>query len=264
MSGRPVDLVLFDAVGTLIEPVPSAGEVYRDCARRFGCDLGKLVRQNRTLELRELANSFGHNTGGDTDERLEQFDYQRRLTLAMRDVAVTLRLQREMQTDEAFEYDCWRQVVREYFNDYSHAEADQMFVELWQHFGTASNWQLFPDVAPTIAELKRRGYQVGIASNFDERLITICRGHLALADVDPVFVSSQLGWSKPAFAFYRQIEQITGISPQRILFVGDDYDNDVLAPAQLGWQTRWLCRSSSTAEPGQIRSLLEILDQLPY
>ena len=181
----------------------------------------------------------------------------------MHDVAVTMRLDRDLQTDEAFEYACWRQVVREFFNDRSHAEADQMFVELWQHFGTPSNWRLFPDAAPTIAELKRRGYQVGIASNFDERLITICQGHLALADVSPIFVSSQVGWSKPAAGFYRQIERLTGIPAQQILLVGDDYDNDVLAPAELGWQTRWLCRSSNTAEPSQIRSLAEILAQLP-
>jgi HAD superfamily hydrolase (TIGR01549 family) len=262
MSDRPVALVLFDAVGTLIEPAPPAGEVYRDCARRFGCDVPELDRQSRILELRELARSLEHHDGG-TDEHLERFEYTRRLILAMHQVAVTLRLARDLETDEAFEYECWQQVVRSYFADRSRAEADQMFGELWQHFAAASNWRLFPDAAPTIAELQRRGFPIGIASNFDERLITICRGHPALADINPIFVSSQLGWSKPAAGFYQQIERRTGILPEKILLIGDDCDSDYLAPRRLGWQTRWLCRNSAEAAPDQIRSLGEILSELP-
>lgn len=263
MSARP-ELVLFDAVGTLIEPVPSAGEVYRDCARRFGYDRDDPDQPDRILELRELAISLGHQPNEQTDDSLESFEYERDLILAMHDVAITLRMDREGQTDEAFEFECWRQVVRNYFEDRSHAEADEMFVELWQHFARASNWRLFPDVEPTIAELKRRGYRLGIASNFDGRLLEICRDLPPLDTLDPIFVSSQVGWSKPYPNFYAEIERITQLPPERIFMVGDDCGSDQVFPRGRGWQACWLCRIAESSTAGtNIRSLTEILDQLP-
>lgn len=234
MTARSVELVLFDAVGTLIEPVPAAGVVYRDYARRF--------------------------LPGTIDD--EHRDDHRQFLLAMKQITDTLRRDRQGRTDEAFEYEFWRQVVRIYFADYSLSDVDQLFDELWRHFAIASHWRVFPDVPPTISELQRRGYRVGIASNFDARLLEVCQGHPVLAGIDAVFISSQLGWVKPAPGFYEQIERTTGLSPERILLVGDDYENDVQAPRHRGWRACWLRRTSRTQDEPALRSLTDLLDLL--
>ena len=123
-------------------------------------------------------------------------------------------------------------------------------------------WRVFPDVADTVAELNRRGYRTGIASNFDQRLLKICRHKEALAALDPVFVSSGLGWSKPAFEFYREIERATQLAPERILLVGDDFEKDVEVPRHCGWQARWLVRPLAS-EGDHIQSLTELMELLP-
>ncbi len=228
MDPRP-ELILFDAVGTLIEPMPSAGEIYRDFGRRYDC----------------ARSDFNHDA---------------RLLLAMRQVAISMRQQRDLQTDEAFEYECWRQVVREVFEERSHSEADQLFADLWEHFSLPQHWRLFPDVEPTFAALRHRGYRLGIASNFDGRLRGVCLALPPLHQVDHLFISSQVGWSKPAAGFYQAIEHISQVAPQRILLVGDDCDSDHLAPRGHGWQTRWLRRNSEKSATGDwILSLEELL-----
>lgn len=229
MNPRP-DLVLFDAVGTLIEPVPSAGDVYRQFGRQFGC------------------------------ENVD-YDYQLALISAMREVEVENR-HRSGRMDEAFEYECWRQVVRQVFN--TSVDADKLFVALWQYFAEPKHWKLFPDVVPTINELMRRGYRLGIASNFDARLLRICRELPPLDVLDPIFVSSQVGWAKPARSFYTEIERVMQLSSERILIVGDNLIHDYHVPKYCGWQAQWLKRNGEAAKSGEwIPSLAELLDLLP-
>lgn len=137
-----------------------------------------------------------------------------------------------------------------------------IFPALWQHFAEPQHWRLFDDVQPTIEGLLERDYRLGIASNFDQRLLSICRGHEGLAALDPIFISSQVGWSKPSPQFYRQIETITGLAPEQIMFVGDDWENDVNAPRNLGWQTRWLIRRETVPGVDQVGKLTDLLTEL--
>ena len=55
---------------------------------------------------------------------------------------------------------------------------------------------------------------------------------------DHVFASSELGWRKPAAAFFRAVEQRLGLRPEELLLVGDDPELDVAAALRAGWQAR--------------------------
>lgn len=227
---RPFDLVLFDAVGTLIEPNPPVVAIYQQIAAEFGGEISNL----------DLAARFG-----------------RTMTNA------ALRRPEDGNTHEAAEVAFWRGVVGEVLQEVPQEHAEAAFERLWQHFAQAKHWRLFADVLPTLTELRRRGYRLGIASNFDERLVGICKNLPPLDQMDDLFVSSRLGWVKPAAGFYLEVQRATQIDPARILMVGDDFENDVVAAQRHGWQARYLVRDSAMKTARQIASLTKLLGELP-
>ena len=196
--------VLFDAVGTLIYPNPPVSEVYQREARKLGSK----------YSVPEIAGRFRaairrHHQGGTTSEELER--------------------------------ERWRRIVYGVIDDVDDSH-NLLLDTLWQHFGSALSWRIFGDVAPAWHELSRRGYLLGIASNFDSRLRTICRGHPPLDECRHVFVSSEVGFPKPEPRFYQEVEERLGLRPEQILLVGDDEAADVTGPIAAGWQALWLRR----------------------
>ncbi|WP_254507911.1 HAD-IA family hydrolase [Anatilimnocola floriformis] len=225
---------MFDAVGTLIFPEPSVAAVYQRIAAEFG--------------LRISRNELGARFGS-----------------AMTNARSFRRLEQDGQTSEAAEVDFWRAVVTQVLAGVPTENIEAAFQRLWQHFAEAAHWQLFDDIAPTLTELRRRGYRIGVASNFDSRLIGICKELWPLDQIsdEDQFVSSRVGWVKPADGFYGAIQQATQLEPARILMVGDDFENDVAAPHRCGWLARWLVRNSAESTGEHIRSLTDLLAELP-
>jgi putative hydrolase of the HAD superfamily len=204
--------VLFDAVGTLMFPHPPVAEVYH----REGQKLGS------KYSVEEVAPRFRaaikkHHQGGKTSEEMER--------------------------------ERWRRIVYDVIDDVD--DPQQILLnELWQHFGSSSSWRLFDDVAPCLKKLIERGYLLGIASNFDSRLRTICLAHPPLHECRHIFVSSEIGFPKPEPRFYRVVEEQLGLRPEEILIIGDDYEADVAGPTAAGWQAHWLRRDQGESLMG--------------
>ena len=76
-----------------------------------------------------------------------------------------------------------------------------------------------------------------LASNFDERLLTIAPRIEPLSLAGHVFASSELGWRKPAPEFFREVEARLGHEPGELLLVGDDLELDVAAARRAGWRS---------------------------
>jgi putative hydrolase of the HAD superfamily len=184
--------VFFDAVGTLIHPDPSAPAVYADAARRFGSrlDLPAIAARFRTAFRRQ--EEIDHSTG--------------------------------LRTDEAREVARWRVIVAEVLDDVTDPEG--CFAFLYSHFARPAAWRTDPEAAAVLAELAGRGYRLGIASNFDERLRRVAEGLPGLAPVTDLVISSEVGWRKPAPEFFRQMCAQSGLAPAEVLLVGDDPVND--------------------------------------
>lgn len=108
---------------------------------------------------------------------------------------------------------------------------------------TAEGYATFPDVDKTLAELKRRGFQMGVISNSDERVCksTIQEVNVKVEDYlyisrivsvikslnldqhfDFVLPSCLAGYEKPALEIFDKALQIANVSPQNALHVGDD------------------------------------------
>ncbi len=184
--------VFFDAVGTLIHPDPPAPAAYAEAARRF----------NSRLDLPAIAARFRT-----AFRRQEEIDH-----------AAGLR------TDEAREVARWRAIVAEVLDDVTDPEG--CFAFLYAHFARPSAWRTDPEAAAVLTELRARGYRLGIASNFDERLRGVAEGLPGLAPVEYLVISSEVGWRKPAPAFFDQMCAQCGLPPAEVLLVGDDPVND--------------------------------------
>jgi len=211
--------ILFDAVGTLIYPDPPVAETYLSIARQFGSRITIAEIRDRFT----AAVQASYRGGGATREENER---QR-----------------------------WRQIVGAVI-DVPHA-IDAVFEQLWQHFAQPAHWQIYNDAAPVLSELRSRGLKIGLASNFDGRLKAIVAGHPPLAVCDTVFVSTDLGYSKPNLQFFRVIEQKLALAPAHIALVGDDEINDVQAATAAGWRAIHLDRHCR--RPSAIQSLRALI-----
>jgi putative hydrolase of the HAD superfamily len=200
-----VRVVVFDVVGTLVEPTPSVVEAYRRAAA-------------------------GHGV------LVEPVEIQRRFRAAWRrQEAVDAASAPAFATSRDREACRWRAIVDDVFVGVGQAEA--IFVDLWRHFGTVEAWGPIDRGRDLVRAALDAGAMVALASNFDERLLSIARVMEPLSWVPHVFPSSEIGWRKPAPEFFRVLEERLGCRPEETLLVGDDPDLDIRAARRAGWRT---------------------------
>jgi putative hydrolase of the HAD superfamily len=193
--------IVFDAVGTLIDPSPPVAVVYAEAARRQGVEVGLDTIKSRFHQ------HFRHD---EVDEA-----------------------RGPLVTDEAIERRRWRRIVGSVLPEVP--DPDRAFRELWDHFGRPEAWRCFPDVAPALRALRGRGLRIGIASNFDARLRAVAAGLPALSGcAESPVISSEVGFRKPHPDFYRVACAALGLPPECVLCVGDDPENDVRGPRRAG------------------------------
>ena len=76
---------------------------------------------------------------------------------------------------------------------------------------------------------------LGLASNYDHRLMSVLRGHPELEPLsDRVLISSQIGVRKPGAEFFRILAEVSKCRPDEIMLVGDDLENDYLGATAAG------------------------------
>jgi putative hydrolase of the HAD superfamily len=193
--------IVFDAVGTLIKPVPSVAEAYTAAAGRQGV----------VLDPEEVRARF-------------HVHFQSDLVHAGQGV---------LSTDEATERRRWRMIVTGVLPEV--AEPDRAFEELWDHFSQPESWRCYPDVAPVLAALAAQGISVCVGSNFDSRLRGVVRGLSELrARAESLVISSEVGFRKPHPSFFEAACAQLGLPPTNVLCVGDDPETDVRGAIRAG------------------------------
>jgi putative hydrolase of the HAD superfamily len=219
--------VVFDAVGTLIEPDPKPASVYFEIGSRHGSK----------LTLPAIATGFRAAFAA------EEF----------RDSANSL------ATDEVRERARWRAIVSTVLHDIGDANA--CFLELWQHFASSRNWKLAPGAGALLAELRERELKLAVASNFDSRLRSVLAGFPESRLLHDVVISSEVGWRKPAAGFFTALCRRVNCDASEILFVGDSRDNDYDGARQAGMRALLLDPASRPAngECRRIANLAELL-----
>ncbi len=91
---------------------------------------------------------------------------------------------------------------------------------------------LYPDAIPCLAELRKRGLKVLIAGNQPIEAAAALQRLNVPADV----IATSAGWgvAKPDAAFFAKVAEAAGEPPDRIAYVGDRVDNDVLPARAAG------------------------------
>jgi FMN phosphatase YigB (HAD superfamily) len=126
---------------------------------------------------------------------------------------------------------------------------------------------LYPDAASSLSALGERGYRIGIAANQPEGAAE----SLAALGVDADFVGSSAEWGvwKPSPLFFRKVAEAAGCPPERIAYVGDRVDNDVVPAATAGMAAVFVRRGpwghlhADRPEASIARVRVDTLDELP-
>lgn len=56
---------------------------------------------------------------------------------------------------------------------------------------------------------------------------------------DEIFVSEELGYFKPDIRAFEEVEKRMGMTPDRLLMIGDTYSADIESAIKRGWKTIW-------------------------
>jgi len=208
-AGGRIHAITFDAMGTLIVPYPSVGEIY---AR----ELGKL---GYTLDSHLLGTNFIN--------AFKQF--------------------RQDQPHAVLNRSSWHTIVADTLSGLTPSDDfDLQFNTLWNAFALAEHWRLLSGVEETLEKLRADGLRLFVLSNNDERLHSILEGLHIGRFFEEIFVSAELGAEKPAKRLFELIQKRIREQPEHILHVGDKIIEDVQGALRAGWNAALVGSSAGT------------------
>lgn len=229
-QGIPIRGIFFDAGNTLFETKETIGFYYSQIARRYDVH----------FEADRLNPRF-------------KSAFQKAPPLAFPDA--------DKETLLRLEYEWWYGLVRDVFSEIKFPRFDDFFETLYRFFESAGPWKLFPETQAVLAALKKANFRLGIISNFDSRLVSICR-HLGIHRFfDLIVFSSKSAVAKPQPEIFEQSLKQLGLMSSETLYVGDQYENDVVGPQSVGMKALLIEREGHRLkhrEVSTIRDLREV------
>jgi putative hydrolase of the HAD superfamily len=124
---------------------------------------------------------------------------------------------------------------------------------------------LFDDVVPALSNLKERGLILGLISNVDRDIAPLYQ-ELGLSDWLQVTVTSQeAGFNKPHPEIFQAALKQAGVKPAEAIYVGDQYQIDVLGANKAGMLGVLLDRNGffeEITDCPKIRRLTEVAEHL--
>lgn len=186
--------VFFDAGGTLLAPYPSVGEIYTSVARKYGM----------------------HADSGLVEKRFQE-------EFSSRDGLASL----NAHSNEKKEKEWWKSLVRAAFEKVTVlTRFDEYFDELYDLFGRPDPWRLYPEVPEVLEGLRARGIVLGIVSNWDSRLHSLCRAMGLERYFDFILASAVVGSAKPDRGIFEKALSLANVHPSEAVHVGDSVDDD--------------------------------------
>ena len=234
MATSPITTIFFDAVGTLFDVKGSVGEVYVTYAKKYGFP-----------ETDEMAKSLNHA-------------FKETLKTMPLPVFSVERPEKLKQCERLW----WFDVVHAVFYRVGMFERfDDFFDEVFEAFGHSTHWQLFPESIDVLTQLKKRGFELGIISNFDTRFFQVIR-ELGINQLfDSVTISSLAGAAKPASKIFTYALDQHVLLPDEALHVGDHRTEDFEGAQQAGLYAVLINRSVKVFDDKHtLQSLVPLLE----
>jgi len=194
---KDIHAITFDVGNTLLKTYPSVGAVMSGVLRRHGW---KVPAENLDSSM-------------DIFDRYYAQEYER---------------DESLWSEEARQRAMWingfAQVCRAVGID---RDLDTIAQACYNEFDNAQHWQLFEGAEATLAELKRRGFVLGVISNWGAGLEQLL-GDIGIGQYfEVVTASAAAGVHKPMpEAFVRTLDAL-GVVPQHALHVGDHPTADI-------------------------------------
>jgi putative hydrolase of the HAD superfamily len=185
----------FDATGTLIETAEPVGEVYQRVASEHGVDLPAWRLDDAFRRILRRAPPRGL-AGGTPEARAEG--------------EIAWWVERIRQTFQATD------------STARFADFPAFAAALFEHYRRAEAWRVRPGVPGMLAALRRRGWPLGIVSNFDHRLLEILQAIDLASHFDSVTLPIQCGVSKPDRGIFAAAAEALGCPIEELGYVGDD------------------------------------------
>ncbi len=234
MSPSPIKAIFFDAVGTLFDIKGSVGHVYLSYATKYGVpDTPEMVESLNTAFKETMKTMPAPIFSVERPEKLKQCE---RLW--------------------------WFDVVHAVFYRVGMFEQfDDFFDEVFDAFGDATHWELFPETRDVLTKLKARGFELGIISNFDSRFFQVVRELNLQQFFDSVTISSLAGSAKPASKIFTYAMEQHMLESTEVLHVGDHPIEDVEGARKAGLHAVLIGRFGMVSyDAHRLPSLVSLLD----
>ena len=222
--------IFFDAVGTLFRVRGGVGQIYWEMARPYGVKA----------------------TAASIDQAFHEV-FPKAPPLAFSKIRSSL-LRRS-------EKEWWHDIVHEVFRRVGMIRKfDRYFEELYRAFSGIRGWELYPETRTVLRDLKKAGFILGIISNFDSRILTVCTDLEIFEYLDSIQISSRVGWAKPSPQIFQKALQYHGFRPHEAVHIGDSLEDDVLGARSAGMIPIHLNRNSAAHETDGIRSIMDLTE----
>jgi len=105
-------------------------------------------------------------------------------------------------------------------------------VELTSRWTEHSNFELYEDVLPVLAELRKAGMRIGLVSNSARDVHEFAQHHAL--DIDAGISSFQHGKTKPHASIFKAVLDLLEVEPHEAAMVGDTIQDDIEGALALG------------------------------
>ena len=116
----------------------------------------------------------------------------------------------------------------------SGSDLEQELTQAIRQIETGSRETVDPDAPVLLAELRRRGFRLGVISNWSADLPQYLAGRGLAKYFDAIVSSEAVGSSKPHREIFLRGLAALGCSPLAAVHVGDDYWADVVGAREIG------------------------------
>lgn len=128
----------------------------------------------------------------------------------------------------------------------------------------AIRFRPYPDAAPALRELRRRGLRLVVASNWDCSLAGVLADTELGPLLDAVVTSATVGADKPSPLLFRAALDAAGCAAAEAIHVGDSPNGDVRGAAAAGIRAVLLDRGGAAVAPAATElARIARLDELP-
>ena len=135
------------------------------------------------------------------------------------------------------DYAMWREITRRIYAriDALHGiRFSDWFEALYRRFGEPDVWRIYDDVEPVLRSLRDEGYRLGVVSNWDTRLRSICTGIGLDRLVDFIVISAEVGARKPDPRIFEAALRQAGVDPSEAVHIGDLAEEDAEGARRAG------------------------------